>query len=172
MQPISFVFVSILMVSSVRGLVQNINRALSLASERSGRAAHRGSEHSSGAAPIQTLGGILSASAPSKSEAGDELEATAITLFLAFVAGSYFLATLLLLRMSVPAEYRAAIAQGVGNVPVEFFHRLFDMIFLLAFCFGAVVLMFHAAAQSNRIVSAMAEGRERERQQLSVASVV
>jgi hypothetical protein len=153
------------MVSSVRGLVQNINRALSLASERSGRAAHRGSEH------IQTLG-ILSASAPSKSEAGDELETTAITLFLAFVAGSYFLATLLLLRMSVPAEYRAAIAQGVGNVPVEFFHRLFDMIFLLAFCFGAVVLMFHAAAQSNRIVSAMAEGRERERQQLSVASVV
>jgi hypothetical protein len=153
------------MVSSVRGLVQNINRALSLASERSGRAAHRGSEY------IQTLG-ILSASAPSKSEAGDELETTAITLFLAFVAGSYFLATLLLLRMSVPAEYRAAIAQGVGNVPVEFFHRLFDMIFLLAFCFGAVVLMFHAAAQSNRIVSAMAEGRERERQQLSVASVV
>ena len=76
------------------------------------------------------------------------------------VVGAYFVATLLLLRMSVPAEYRAAITRGVGNVPVDFFHRLFDMIFLLAFCLGSVAIIFQAVSHINRVDNAMRETRD------------
>jgi hypothetical protein len=152
MQPISFVFVSILMVSSVRGLIQTLNRALSLAtgSKGSGSGGGGSSRGGGGAGAAQLAGG----------SAGEELEATAVALFVTEVTGAYFVATLLLLRMSVPAEYRAAIARGVGAVPVDFFHRLFDMVFLLAFCLGSVAIIFHVVSHINRVDNAMRETRD------------
>ena len=164
------------MVSSVRGLIQTLNRALSLA--MGGKGGSGGSSSSSGGggggASMRHSGkggssvGAIAARDPagagggggSSSSSNEELEATAIALFVTEVAGAYFVATLLLLRMSVPAQYRAAIARGVGNVPVDFFHRLFDMIFLLAFCLGAVSTIFHVVSHMNRVDNAMRETRD------------
>ena len=161
------------MVSSVRGLIQTLNRALSLAMGGKGSSGGSGSSGSSGASMRHSgkggssVGAIAArdpagagSSTSSGSSSNEELEATAIALFVTEVAGAYFVATLLLLRMSVPAQYRAAIARGVGNVPVDFFHRLFDMIFLLAFCLGAVSTIFHVVSHMNRVDNAMRETRD------------
>jgi hypothetical protein len=165
MQPISFVFVSILMVSSVRGLIQTLNRALSLAPGSSKVSSSSGSNSSSsssssGGGRGSGGGGGGAAVAAGEGGSSEELEATTVALFVTEVTGAYFVATLLLLRMSVPAEYRAAIARGVGAVPVDFFHRLFDMVFLLAFCLGTVAIIFHVVSHINRVDNAMRETRD------------
>ena len=164
MQPISFVFVSVLMVSSVRGLIQTLNRALSLAAGGRGSGGSKGSSGGSGSGSgsggSSGSAAALAGSAAAAGASGEELEATAVALFVTEVTGAYFVATLLLLRMSVPAEYRAAIARGVGAVPVDFFHRLFDMVFLLAFCLGSVAIIFHVVSHINRVDNAMRETRD------------
>jgi hypothetical protein len=145
-QPASMVFVGVLAVSSVRGFLLNTARALSYVLGRRGGGARGGGGRREGGE-----GG--GAPAPS-----DSALATGVVLLAAWVTGTYFLSTLLLLRMSVPEAYRASISTAVGNIHFNFFHRWFDVIFVLSACASIVGFMLVVATRSSRISSALGAG--------------
>lgn len=55
-----------------------------------------------------------------------------IVLFLAQVMGTYFLSSVVLLRMNMTAEYRTILTQILGDLQFHFYHRWFDVIFLVS----------------------------------------
>uniref|UniRef100_A0A5K3EMY3 Golgi pH regulator n=1 Tax=Mesocestoides corti TaxID=53468 RepID=A0A5K3EMY3_MESCO len=55
-----------------------------------------------------------------------------IVLFIAHVMGTYFLSSVVLLRMNMTAEYRTILTQILGDLQFHFYHRWFDVIFLVS----------------------------------------
>lgn len=53
-------------------------------------------------------------------------------LFFSAWSGLYFIAMLLLMRLSFPQENRSVITEVIGPLPYTFFHRLYDVIFVVA----------------------------------------
>lgn len=55
-----------------------------------------------------------------------------IVLILAQIMGMYFCSSVLLMRMNMPAEYRIIITEILSGLHFNFYHRWFDVIFLVS----------------------------------------
>lgn len=67
-----------------------------------------------------------------------------IVLLLAHIMGTYFVSSVLLLRMNMTAEYRSQLTQVLGELQFHFYQRWFDVIFLLsAVCSIAFLYVAH-----------------------------
>lgn len=63
-----------------------------------------------------------------------------IVLVLAQIMGMYFCSSVLLMRMNMPAEYRTIITEVLGGLHFNFYHRWFDVIFLVSALTTIVIL--------------------------------
>lgn len=65
-----------------------------------------------------------------------------LVLLLAWLMGAYFIAHILMLRMSMPITYRAVIDRAVGTIEFGFYHRWFDMLFFVSSIVSVFFLYF------------------------------
>lgn len=70
-----------------------------------------------------------------------------IVLCLAEVMGMYFVSSVLLMRMNVPEGYRTIITSVLGQLDFSFYHRWFDVIFLVS-ALTSIVFLYIAHQQS------------------------
>jgi golgi pH regulator len=68
-----------------------------------------------------------------------------LALVLAYVMGSYFISTVLLMRMSMPEQYRSMLTRALGGVHFAFFHRWNDIVFITA----TIVTLISVVLQST-----------------------
>ena len=60
----------------------------------------------------------------------------------------YFVSSVLLMRMNVPAQYRVIITEVLGDLQFSFYHRWFDVIFLVS-ALSSIVFMYIAHQQKQ-----------------------
>ncbi|KAI3379492.1 hypothetical protein SNEBB_005447 [Seison nebaliae] len=75
-----------------------------------------------------------------------------IVYFLTHIMGMYLLSSILLIRMSMPNKYRSTISKALGNIDFNFYHRWFDVIFLVSAIVSiAVIYVTHTSATSDNL---------------------
>ena len=73
-----------------------------------------------------------------------------LVLVMAYVMGSYFVSTILLMRMNLPLEYRVAVTQVLGSIEFQFYHRYFDVIFIVSSASAVLSIVFLRASSAAR----------------------
>ncbi|RKP36187.1 Abscisic acid G-protein coupled receptor-domain-containing protein [Dimargaris cristalligena] len=72
-----------------------------------------------------------------------------VVLLLAQLMGVYFLSSVLLMRMSLPPEFRLIIQDVLGTIEFHFYQRWFDVIFLVSALASMVFVYFVHQAQMD-----------------------
>lgn len=77
-----------------------------------------------------------------------------IVLVLAQIMGMYCAASVLLMRMNMPPEYRVIITEVLGGLHFNFYHRWFDVIFLVsALSTIAILYLLHKPHKGDNEVT-------------------
>ncbi|KAF9285501.1 hypothetical protein BGZ68_003812 [Mortierella alpina] len=115
-QQLSFFFVGLMIILSIRGLLQELSKFF--------RATSR------------------------------HVSSSNVILFLAHLMGLYFLSSILMMRQSLPMEYRSIISDSLGALEFDFYHRWFDVIFLISGLVSIAFLYFvHKASGSSNVLA-------------------
>ncbi|KAG9323816.1 hypothetical protein KVV02_002262 [Mortierella alpina] len=115
-QQLSFFFVGLMIILSIRGLLQELSKFF--------RATSR------------------------------HVSSNNVILFLAHLMGLYFLSSILMMRQSLPMEYRSIISDSLGALEFDFYHRWFDVIFLISGLVSMAFLYFvHKASGSSNVLA-------------------
>merc|ERR1719474_1030055 len=72
-----------------------------------------------------------------------------LVLFFSQIMGMYFMSMVVLMRMNMPPEYRAIVTEVLGDLQFNFYHRWFDVMFLVA-ATSTTVLLYLAHTRDNR----------------------
>ena len=65
-----------------------------------------------------------------------------VVLLLSQIMGMYFVSMVLLMRMNMPVQYRTIITEVLGDLQFNFYHRWFDVMFLVAAVCTIAILKF------------------------------
>ena len=73
-----------------------------------------------------------------------------IILLFSQLLGMYFLSTVLLMRMNLPKAYRGLLTQVLGNMSFHFYHKWFDIMFLLS-AVSSISIIYIAQSSKTKI---------------------
>lgn len=75
-----------------------------------------------------------------------------IVLVMAQLMGMYFVSMVMLMRMNMPLDYRTIITQVLGDLQFHFYHRWFDVIFLVSAVSSICILyLAHQQVKSTEV---------------------